>query len=89
MGERRRHALILARGSNPSLRKYRPLLAKIEQTLPRGAQLQIWNDLEIFDRDNLIYEIDAVALGHYGLYMLEVAPRAAHALSDVRKKAYL
>src|SRR5260221_12575102 len=89
MSGRSRQALILARGSNPSLRKHRPLLARIEQTLPQRTQLQIWNDLEIFDRDNCIYEIDAVALGHYGLYVLEVTQRAEHAFSDVRKKVHL
>lgn len=83
MGFEPRKALILARGSNPALRREWRALERFEQALPQGTQLQIWSELEIFDSSGTAHEIDAVALGHYGLYVLEVKHFAGSVAGDV------
>ena len=92
MASRPRRALILARGSNPALRKQRQVLERIERALPRDTQLQIWSDLEIFDSSGSVHEIDAIALGHYGLYLIQVrrlsGPIAGDDLPLVREKTH-
>jgi len=85
MADRPRKALILARGRRRLSRAQRQVLERVEQALPEGTGLQFWTELEIFDLDGTVHELDAVALGHYGLYVLEVKDIAGHLLEDEQR----
>lgn len=86
MADRPRKALILARGGRLSPPE-RQILERFEQALPRGAQLQIWSELEIFDSGGAAQQIDVVALGHYGLYAVEVKHLAGGVIGDERARS--
>jgi hypothetical protein len=87
MADRPRKALILARGGRRLSRAQRQALERIEQALPEGAHLRIWSEIEIFDLDGTVRELDAVALGHYGLYVLEVKDISGRVEGDERARS--
>ena len=84
MGRTPRKALILARGSRVAPPKERRALERIAQTLPDRTHLQIWSQLEIFDSSGTAHGIDAVALGHYDLYVVEVKDLSGRIVGDER-----
>lgn len=62
-------AVVLGRGSN-LLQHERAVVERVARDLPEGYRL--WSGLTLFDPLGDIHEIDAVALGHHGVYVLEL-----------------
>jgi len=84
MGVTPKKALILARGSHVVPPGERRLLERVAQALPEGPHLKIWSQLEIFDSSGATHEIDAVILGHYGLYVVDVKDLSGRIVGDER-----
>jgi hypothetical protein len=82
MGVTPKKALILARGSRVVPPGERRLLERVAQALPEGPHLKIWSQLEIFDSSGTAHEIDAVILGHYGLYVVDVKDLSGRIVGD-------
>ncbi|AUX20942.1 uncharacterized protein SOCEGT47_014190 [Sorangium cellulosum] len=73
---------MLARGSSTS-REWR-VLDRLARELPPVSHCRFWAGIELFGPSGGLYEADAIALGHYGVYVIELKDFTGRITGDDR-----